>query len=270
MVDPDLVPDPDLVLGSVEFILVRPLQSGNVGAVARAMQNMGLRNLTVVAPAAFDIDRARWMAPGSTELLDGARYVGTVAEAVADCHLVLATTARGRHGHWPAHDLDSFAPLPFTTNGRVAVMFGPEDSGLSNEDLGYAHALLHIPTHAHHASINLSQAALLVAWSLFEQARQRGLVVQPPAGQGRRGGPRRGAPPGPGGQITPVEAGELEPMVEEWLAGLETAGFMRGREEVQVSATLRRILQRAELSAQEVTILRGMIRKFRWKMAHPG
>lgn len=252
----------------VVFVLVRPLQSGNVGAVARAMKNMGLKRLAVVAPPAFDIDRARWMAPGAAEILDQARYVSSVAEAVVDCRYVVATTARGRHDRWPAHTPATFAPRVFDDEGGTAVLFGPEDRGLDNDELLHAHALLHIPTDVH-ASLNLGQAALLVGASLFAEAQQRGYVPRAD-GEGRRGGPARGAPPGATQARPIVTAGELDPLVDEWMTTLEIGTYFRGHEPVLVMNTVRRILQRAALEPGEVTVLRGMLRKMRWKMKHPG
>jgi tRNA (cytidine32/uridine32-2'-O)-methyltransferase len=263
-----LAADPvDTLRERVLFVLVRPLQSGNVGAVARAMKNMGLRRLAVVAPPAFDVDRARWMAPGAAEVLDEARYVPTVAAAVADCDFVIATTARGRHDRWPAHTPSTFAPLAFDAPGRTAVLFGPEDRGLDKDELLHAHALLHIPTDIH-ASLNLSQASLLVGAALFAEAQARGYVPRAD-GEGRRGGPARGAPPG-ASQARPVApAGALDPLIDEWMATLELGTYLRGHEPALVTSTLRRILQRAGLEAEEITVLRGMLRRMRWKMRHP-
>lgn len=249
-------------------VLVRPLQSGNVGAVARAMKNMGLRRLAVVAPPAFDIDKARWMAPGATELLDEARWVKTVPEAVADCHYVAATTARRRHSPWPAFDTSAFAPTIFEREGGTAILFGPEDHGLSNDEVACAHALLHIPTDAH-ASLNVAQAVLLVAAELFGEARRRGHIARP-EGQGRRGGPARGAAPGGSQEHVSAPLGANEPLLTEWMETLELGTYLRGHEPVLVQGTLRRILQRAALDHDEIAILRGMMRKFRWKMNHPG
>ncbi|MDP2310376.1 MAG: TrmH family RNA methyltransferase [Pseudomonadota bacterium] len=264
----------------VIFVLVRPLQSGNVGAAARAMKNMGLRRLAVVAPPAFDVDRARWMAPGAAEILDQAHYVSSVAEAVAGCHYVVATTARGRHDRWPAHTPATFAARVFGDLGpgaggapvghetaHTAVLFGPEDRGLDNDELLHAHALLHIPTDVH-ASLNLSQAALLVGAALFAEAQQRGYVPRAD-GEGRRGGPARGAPPGATQARPVVNAGELDPLVNEWMTTLELGTYFRGHEPVLVMNTLRRILERAGLEPGEVMVLRGMLRKMRWKMNHP-
>jgi tRNA/rRNA methyltransferase len=251
----------------VVFVLVRPLQSGNVGAVALAMKNMGLRRLVVVAPRALDIDRARWMAPGAVDILDAARFVPTVAEAVADCHRVYATTARARHHRWPAVDPQGLAEATFVDTGTTGVLFGPEDHGLGNEDLVHAHVLLHIPTAAH-ASLNLSQASLLVAQALFAHARTLGWYAVP-EGTGRRGGPARGAAPTPGAAPLPAAAGALDPLVTEWLATLELGTYFAGHEPLLVEGTLRRVLQRASLDDQEIAVLRGMLRKMRWRMQNP-
>jgi tRNA (cytidine32/uridine32-2'-O)-methyltransferase len=251
----------------VVFVLVRPLQSGNVGAVARAMKNMGLRRLVVVAPRAFDVDRARWMAPGAADLVNDARFVGSVAEAVGDCHFVVATTARGRHQEWPAHDPEGFAAASFAHVGTTAVLFGPEDSGLAAEDLLHAHALLHIPT-AEHASLNLAQASLLVGQALFAEARGRGYLVRP-EGTGRRGGPARGAPPGPTEARTPVPAAALEPLLAEWIETLTLANYFRGKNPPLSETTLRRIFARAQLDEKEVSVLRGMLKNVRWRFRHP-
>lgn len=252
----------------IVVVLVRPLQSGNVGAVARAMKNMGLRRLVVVAPPAFDVDRARWMAPGAAELLDQARYVRTVPEAVADCTFVAATTARRRTNAWPAFEPTAFAARVFDEPGRSAILFGPEDHGLQNDEVACAHALLHIPTDAH-ASLNLAQAVLLVASALFGEATARGHVARP-EGTGRRGGPARGAAPGATREGEVAPQGELAPLLDEWMESLELGTYLRGHEPLLVRGTLNRLLQRAALERQEITVLRGMLRKMRWKMRNPG
>lgn len=261
----------DVHLGSVRFVLVSTLQSGNVGAVARAMKNMGIDDLAVVAPRALDMDRARWMAPGATDVIDQAKYCATVAEAVGDCAKVYATTARDRHNRWPAFEPPGFAAdalREIEGGGRVAVLFGPEDAGLGNDALVHAHALIHIPTDVH-ASLNLAQAALLVGAELFNATRSAGLVARP-SGQGKRGGKQRGAPPGPTALAEPVPLEQVEPLVAEWMQSLELGTYLRGHETVLVEGTVRRILQRARLDSQEVTVLRGMLRKMRWKMGEPG
>ncbi|MEN9787592.1 MAG: hypothetical protein RLZZ299_2856 [Pseudomonadota bacterium] len=250
----------------IVVVLVRPLQSGNIGATARAMKNMGLRRLVVVAPRALDIDRARWMAPGAAELLDQARWVTRVEDAVADCHHVFATTARGRHHAWPATTPDGMAARCFEPGRTTGILFGPEDAGLDNDDLAHAHTLVHIPTDVH-ASLNVGQAVLLVAASVFTEATRRGFVPRA-EGTGRRGGPARGAAPGASRAREVVPAGVLDPLVDDWLHTVDMAGFLRSHEPLLVEGTLRRLLGRAELDAQEVSVLRGMLRKLRWRMEH--
>lgn len=252
----------------LRIVLVRPQQPGNVGSVARAMNNMGLRKLVVVAPPAFDIDRARWMAPGSAFILDEARWVSSVAEATEDCHFVAATTARVRQWRWPAFDCEGLSARAYEEPGNTAILFGPEDSGLSNEDIAHVHALLHIPTDSH-ASLNLSQAVLLVCASLYAEARKRGYVPRETEGTGPKGGPRRGAAPSPTVERPPAPQERVEWVVREWMGAVEKAGYLLGHEPVLVSSTLRQILQRARLDEREVVALRGMFKKFRWKMEHP-
>lgn len=270
-----VTPTPVEVLrDGVLFVLVRPLQSGNVGAVARAMKNMGLRHLAVVDPPALDVDRARWMAPSAAEILDAARYCGSVAQAVAGCQVVYATTARARHNRWPAVETPAFAKATFAhvaehgcaDGPTVAVLFGPEDRGLGNDELVHAHWLLHIPTDVH-ASLNLGQAALLVGASLFSEATERGYYAVPD-GEGRRGGPARGAPPGPSAPRKPAPMGAHDPLVAEWLDTLELVKYFQGHDRLLVEGTLRRILQRAAPDHQEVSVLRGMLRKLRWRIHH--
>jgi tRNA (cytidine32/uridine32-2'-O)-methyltransferase len=253
---------------AVVVVLVRPLQSGNVGAAARAMKNMGLRRLVVVAPRAFDIDRARWMAPGAESILDQARYVATLPEAVEACRFVVASTARRRHSPWPALEPEGLARRCFEGDGPVALLFGPEDHGLSNDELAHAHALVHIPTDAH-ASINVAQAVLLLGAACFAEARGRGYV--PVAeGEGRRGGPRRGAAPGASSEHRPAPLGSLEPLVGDWMLTIEQGGYLVGHEPLLVVSTLRRLLQRAALDEGEIAILRGQLRKLRWKLGRAG
>jgi TrmH family RNA methyltransferase len=259
---------PGVDLAQIRVVLVRPLQAGNVGAVARAMKNFGLSDLAVVAPRALDIDRARWMAPGAEDVLDQARYVADLGDAVADCHLVAATTARRRHDPAPAVDGPGFAARALDEPGRVAVCFGPEDHGLDTREIARAHVLVHLSTSAH-ASINVAQAVLLVASDLFREACTRG-HQSPVRGTGRRGGPARGAAPAPSAEHRSAPAGAVEPLVAEWMESLALANYFTGHDPLLVEATVRRILQRAGLDAGEIPILRGMLRRMRWRMRHPG
>ena len=160
----------------VVVVLVEPQQSGNIGAVARAMKNMGLRDLVIVNPPAYDPEQARWMAPGCADLLASARIVATLDEGLASCHWAVATTARHRRHDQPTYEPSALADEVITglSNGRrVALVFGREDHGLSVDEVSRCEAILWIPT-PEHASLNLAQAVLLVAHSIFERFREHG------------------------------------------------------------------------------------------------
>lgn len=250
------------------IVLVQPLQPGNVGAVARAMANTGLRRLVLVDPPAFDLERARWMASGGKKILDEARIVGTVAEAVEGCTWAVGTTARKRRWEWAPMDPDSMAVQAFERPGPVAVLFGREDHGLDNDSLSWCQAALRIPTSGE-PSLNLAQAVLLTCSALFGQARARGFegkddIVR----QGKRSGgaplSTREVPPSPPGSL-PMQRRTIDLAVEL----LSDTPYMLGRNPEQITVTLGQLLNRAQPTQVELEILLGMIKKTRWKLDHP-
>lgn len=255
-----------LLREQVRVVLVRPVQPGNVGAAARAMANMGLRQLVLVDPPAFDLERARWMAAGGAELLDQARFVGTVAEAVAGCALAVGTTARLRRWGWPTTDHHALARQVLDAGVPTAVLFGPEPSGLDNEALAACQRLVRIPT-AGEPSLNLSQAVLLVCAALMDEALARGWQPEEgPRAQGRHGPyPPQPRVPSP---LAPVEA--QAQAVEQALALLQQTPYLAARSPEQVRVTLASLLQRAQPTQQELDALRGMLRKTDWALRHGG
>ena len=250
-------------LAHVDVVLVRPRQSGNIGAVARAIANHGLGRRIQVAPPAFDPDRARWMAPGAHDVINRALFARTVAEAVGDHTDVVATSARRRKWNWPHVSTSELADVALAQRGRLAVLFGPEDSGLTNEDLALARSVLVLPT-SPHASLNLSQAVVVVAAQLLARARAAG---EGPAGPNRqrprRGGGRTGQPPP---REVPAPVAEVMSVVDESMPLIDDTTYLRGRSPEQVQGTLYRLLQRATPSRRELNILRGMLAKFAWRM----
>ncbi len=152
-------------LSHINIVLVRPQHPGNIGVAARAIANHGIGQLSMVCPVGFDPERARWMAPKSHNVINNARYCSTISEAVSGATQIIATTARPRSQSLPVHtpeDLGlSIAKDPVPT----AILFGPEDSGLSNDDLFLAESLLHFPT-TEVSSINLGQAVTATAAAL--------------------------------------------------------------------------------------------------------
>lgn len=255
--------DPDRVV----VVLVQPLHPGNVGAAARAMRNFGLERLVLVDPPAYDPERARWMAPGCHDLLDRARIVATLDEALAGVHRALGTTARHRRSEHtvlePAAAAVSIVPDDRTT----AILFGREDSGLTNEELARCEALIRIAT-PEHASLNLGQAVLLVAHHLYEEARRHGEVAT-----GRLLGGTRARPTAEAGRRSSKDRAAdlpaLEPAVDDVVGLLARVGYLRSAPEAKVRVTARRTLQAARLTVRQVEALRGMVSRVEWALDHP-
>lgn len=227
---------------SIRFILVATRHPGNIGSAARAMKVMGHRELWLVAPEDFPNAEATALASGADDVLAGARIVGTLREAVADCGLVYATTARLRTAYyWPAFAPREAAPRLLAAAGEapVAVVFGNERTGLSNAELELCNAMIHVPTDPEYPSLNLAQAVQLVAYELRLAA---GAAVPAPV---------RGAPPAPVAEIERLEA-----HLDEVLTEIDFTDRSGGP---HLLRRLSRILGRAELDQQEVNMLRGFL-----------
>ena len=152
------------------IVLCRPSHPGNIGAAARAMKNMGLADLRLVAPEKFPAPEARWMATNAIDVLDHARVHATLAEAISDCTAAFALSARPRE--WSTQVLDARAAAARATGmeGVVAFVFGNEQAGLSNEEMLACQYLVHIPANPGFSSLNLAQAVQVVAYELFMTA----------------------------------------------------------------------------------------------------
>lgn len=247
----------------LRVVLVQPQQPGNVGAVARAMKNMGLRQLVVVDPApGFDLERAGWMATGARDLLDEAAYVATVADALSGCDWAVACTARDRRWSWPVVGPDEVAATARERHRCTAILFGREDMGLDNASIALCQAIVRIPT-AGLASINLSQAVLLVANACLREALHSGWDPEEAPRQGRRSGGPDGLRP----DATPPALAGLEArrsLVEGVLGLLGRTAYMRGRNEEKVTVFLEGMLHRLGPTEEEVNALRGMVAKTRY------
>ncbi len=222
-------------LEQVRIVLVRPRQPKNVGVVARAIANHGIGGLTLVAPAAFDPEVARWAAPGATDVIDGATITATVAAAVADSTRVIGTTRRRRRWEWPIWGPAELVSAVLGAPGPTALLFGPEDSGLSNDDLGMCQALLRLPT-SERGSLNLAQAVTVCCAALR-------------AGDGPRG---------PSAPDVAVPIGLQAALIDDAMGLLLQAGYLRGRPAQQVRGLLTRMLGRTDVV--EAGALRSMVR----------
>ena len=229
-------------MNPVRIVQVRPRNPVNIGAVARGMANFGLADLVLVSPHPPVWEEARRAAPGAGRVLQAARVVGSLSEAVADCTLVVGTTSGARR----KLDRELIPPAALRPRGRTALVFGPEKTGLSNEELSYCHQLVRIPTTAATPSMNVAQAVAVCCYELRRRARHA-VPLQ---------GVRNRAP-----------AGELLRLLELATPLLEAAGFLDARTRAARLRKLRRILLDANLSKQDVALLTSAARQLAYKMA---
>ena len=225
----------------VRIVLVDTSHPGNVGAAARAMKAMGLFDLALVRPSHFPSDEATARAAGATDVLDNARVVQALGEAIDDCGLVVGTSARLRTVQLPVANPRECAALVWERlrEKPAAIVFGPEQSGLTNEDLGRCERLVHIPTAPDFSSLNLAMAVQVICYELrMAQAPQ---IALPP----------RDSPPATAAELEGFH-GHLEQVLHE-------AGFLHPEHQRQIKLKLRRIFHRATLDHNEVKILRGML-----------
>jgi len=227
-------------------VLVSTRNPLNVGASARAMSNFGFLNLRLVNPFEAAFREAR-SAVGASAVLSNAREFTSVAEAVADCTLVVGTTSVGRRVlEQTVRPLEAGARLirKRLRTSRVALLFGSEKVGLSNQDLSHCHWLIRIPTRVEHRSMNLGQA---VAVCLYELAR----------------GPRASLRSEKAGLAT---AGEIERITNALLDALRSAGYLKPRASEISEVKLRRLVRRLQLSPGDAELILGMLRQILWKL----
>ena len=233
-------------LSRVDVVLVRPARPANVAAACRALKNMGLRSLTIVgAPEGLDTPEARALAYGAWDVLDGAVTRATLRDAAAAATFVAGTSGRARAEAWTPRRLAAEAGAR-CGGGRLAVVFGPEASGLTDAELAQCHECVHIPTDPEHPSLNLAQAVLLVAYEL----RLAG------AGERSEADAARDPPPAP--------AGELEAGLDDLRRALLAVGYLSPANPDAVLSEWRAMIARAGPTAREISLLRGLARQVLW------
>jgi TrmH family RNA methyltransferase len=230
----------------LRVVLVDARNPLNIGAAARAMSNFGFQHLRVVNPYDVAFEGAR-SAVGASAVLASAEKYRSVAEAVADCSLVVGTTAIGhRDLQHPVERLEAGAPVIRTrlASGSCALLFGSEKFGLSNQDMSHCHWLMHIPTREEHVSMNLGQA---VAICLYELARDSAAVPEVEKG-------------------TPASPAELERIHETLLTALRASDYPKVTTSDAFESAIRRLLWRLNLQQGDAEFLLGMLRQMIWKM----
>jgi tRNA/rRNA methyltransferase/tRNA (cytidine32/uridine32-2'-O)-methyltransferase len=232
-------------LDNISIIMVETSHPGNVGAAARAMMNMGLASLRLVNPQCqLDAD-AYARASGANQVLDAARSFPSLTDALADCALVVGTSARSRSLEWPAlspHGLAlKLAGQP--DDSRAAVVFGREDSGLTNAELQHCHYSVTIPTNPGFSSLNVASAIQVISYEIYNQLQ---------AGQARPAVRLSRADSAASGE-------QLEGFFDHLEQVLSSTGFIQQTNPRQMMKRLRRLFQRAEPTQNEVNILRGIL-----------
>jgi tRNA/rRNA methyltransferase len=245
----------DTGLSRCRVVLVRPQFAGNIGSVARVMRNMGLSDLVLVAPEANIKDQqARQLSTHGEEILDSARMVDDFGDAVANCVLVAATSAR-KGGLFRRQSVglpEEVVPLLVDTlpSGPVALVFGPECTGLTDEEVTRCHHLIHIPTSDDYPALNLAQAVAIMLYEL------------------RRAWLRRSSDMPLSQHEPPAPFADQERAFDQLRLALEEIRYLFGDKGPALMHGLRHLLGRAQPSAMEVRLLIGLARQIHWFVEH--
>jgi len=214
------------------IILVKPSHPGNIGAVARAMKTMGLKDLYLVSPKKFPHEEALAVSAHASDILENAIVVENIIDALKEITFVFATSANVR-----GCELNTFSPkdacdvIKTQAQHRYAILFGPENHGLSNEDLLYAHALIQIPTAPDYNSLNLAFAVQIITYEFHQMCLETSATVP-----------------------------EMEDFYSHWETVLKSLQFLDEANPRQLMPKLKRLFNRAHLEQAEVNILRGFLR----------
>lgn len=231
-------------LDNIRIVLVGTTHPGNIGASARAMKCMGLMQLTLVnPPAGFPGAEVTARAAGADDLLAQALVCDSLAAAIHDCGLVIGTSARERSIPWPVLLPEQCAEQALTAaaSGPVAILFGRERSGLSNEEIDRCNVVVNIPTDPGFSSLNLAAAVQIIGYELFLAGRtEQSAVAQAP-------------------RVPPASHEQLEHLYEHLERCMSRVGFYDPARPRRLQRRLRRLFNRAQLDENELNILRGFL-----------
>ncbi len=232
-------------LQNIRIVLVRPRGAANVGAVARAMKNMGVLDLVLVRPGPLKRYWTTAMAVHAADVVERARTVASLNEAVKDCAVVVGTTVRdGLYRSRARAPRAAAAELvEQVARQHVALVFGPEDHGLSNDDLKQCHQLLTIPASPEYPSLNLAQAVMVCVYEIYLAASARKIA---------------------GDALELAPAKRMEFLYERLQAAFLSIGFLHGDNPDHIMFALRRVFGRAGLEDRDVRILLGLARQIEW------
>ncbi len=235
------------MLERVRIVLVNTSLPANIGAAARAMKTMGLAQMVLVAPKIFPSPEADTLSSGATNILAQARVVSSLDEAIAGCRLIIGTSARSRHIPWPllnprAAAAQAWAELP---TGEVALVFGREDRGLTNDELHKCHYHVHIPTNPDFSSLNLAAAVQVLAYEMRMRSLEDEKVEAPFWGVDW--------------DIDAAPAEDIERLFVHLEQVLVKVDFLDPENPRQLMTRLRRLFLRSRLDTVELNVLRGFL-----------
>lgn len=225
------------------FVLVRTTHPGNIGASARAIKNMGFSNLVLVAPKYFPNAEASARASGADDVLSGALVREDLIAAVADCNIIVGTSSRKRSVQIPLitpKELACLVSEKFNASTKIALVFGQERTGLTNEELAACHYHLYIPCNPHYPSLNLGAAVQIVAYELFNSLNSQSVADNADLGE-------------------IVSAEDMERFYEHLESTLVNLDFLNPQNPRQLMRKLRRLFNRVAIERTELNILRGIL-----------
>ena len=228
---------------NVRIVLVETSHPGNIGASARAMKNMSITNLVLVSPQRFPDEQALFRAVSALDVVNEAKVVDSVEEAIVDCQLVIGTSARDRRIPWPMLDPKGCGEKVVAESGEgheVAILFGREDRGLSNQELQQCHFHVTIPTGEAYSSLNLAMAVQVICYEVL-QAKLAG------------------APPKQSWDMDYASSADMERLYEHLEETLIKVGFHDPDNPRQLMTRLRRLFNRIRPDQMEISILRGIL-----------
>ena len=243
------------MLDNISIVLVNPSHPGNIGSTARAMKNMGLKHLCLVNPDEFPSGTATALASGANDILANARVVDTLEEALADSHFVVGTSARVRGVSLPLVDPRSCAETMWqeAQQSKVALIFGREDKGLTNDQLQRCHLQVHIPTNEDFSSLNLSQAVQVLVYELRMNMLNAEDALEMPK-------PRTH-------DLASMD--DVERYYDHLHQTLVEIGFLEHGSHEKIMAKLRRMYGRIRPDRVELSILRGILSETQRCISNP-
>lgn len=230
-------------LDNIKIVMVGTTHPGNIGAAARAMHNMCIRNLTLVDPQCPVGEIAYARASGANVILDNRETCNSLRQAIAECGCVIATSARRRSLSWPELSPDELVEKLFAMSDvtQVALVFGREHSGLNNEELQLCNYMVCIPTNPEFSSLNLASAIQVLCYEIYRHQRPQNKIKEPDS------------------QDLPASGREVDGYFDHLQMVLETSGFLDPQQPGLIMQRLRRLYLRSELTHNEINILRGML-----------